>query len=219
MFEAIAVSDRARLRQLAQKFLLQAGNKPASLLSLDHICDSPPSIQKASYTDVASVLSTFLGYSRLLRELGAGNTVQCNQRGIQRLFGFREADDGAFFVPSYTYLYDRITKLRVPTLLDSDAGYNISNTRLCSIIETIMGDRLRIRISGLDETLRKCAAFSICMNHVTIGCRTGDCVRQHPAALDRTWYNGQVRLHLQHILILQALFCRLSTRERGRYRR
>ncbi|EIN13315.1 hypothetical protein PUNSTDRAFT_139896 [Punctularia strigosozonata HHB-11173 SS5] len=126
MFHALASEDTIRLQQLAQKFYIQTGNRPAALFSLDCICGSNPAgIQKATPSHVSAVLQFYRAYAQLLRELGAGHHVEINQPAVQQLFGYRTMEDDVFFIPSSTYLGAWIMKNSQPVLYTDDAGHRM----------------------------------------------------------------------------------------------
>jgi hypothetical protein len=209
MFAAIARRDTTNLRQIAEKLYRECGDRPAALLSLDHLCEARLPIETVSPTELSASLSFYQAYARLLHELGSSRDI-CRKEGVPRLFGFQQLkDESKFFVPSITYLNQEIQKARHPSTQDLEhrslgSGVTVASQHLSDRIKEIITGRLSY-VEGLSKACLTSRAFNPCIRHANSECKRVECERQHPPSHDQTWYNNQIRLHLQHALILHPV--------------
>jgi hypothetical protein len=223
MFAAIARGDKTNLHQIAEKLYRVYGDRPAALLSLDHLCEAQLPIETMSPTELLASLSFYQVYAHLLHELGLSRDMY-RKEGVARLFGFQQLkEESRFFIPSITSLYQETQKARHPLTQDFQhrslgSGVTVPSRHLSDCIQRIITVRLSY-VEELSKTCRRSSAFSICITHASSKCWRNDCGRQHPQTYDRTWYNNQIRLHLQHALVLEPVLWRMGGADRGSHRR
>ncbi|KAF9014907.1 hypothetical protein BDQ17DRAFT_1418043 [Cyathus striatus] len=207
MFEAILAGDSTKLLDLGRSFAMTNATTLA-VLCFDYHFKKFPSILNSNAEKVATILGDFLLYTELLNDLRKVKDP-CNNRDIQKLFGFRLSSDNVFFVPAGTYLHLMTGEIPIVLLGRTESGVLISEANLANLYKRCVGKYLRIRVSEEDSLCRGAEAFSPCLSYASLGyCNRPQCPRQHLEAVSLTpsHYNVRVRIHLQQILIAQSLY-------------
>ncbi|KAL0065389.1 hypothetical protein AAF712_007595 [Marasmius tenuissimus] len=206
MFRAVLGNDGPALERLSRSFA-QKDKRTAALLCLDHQFAHFPNIQVMSTTEISPVLDLFAIYIRLLTEI-ASSPTSCSLAGVQRLFTFKMTTQNVFLLTSGSYLHSAVMSGRTRILSSSEEGVLINYADLLGCLQHTLKFRIRSRILEENMACYHAQAFSSpCLASTVLGsCTRSDCSRNHLAQKDMTpeWYNAQVRIFLQHFLILRA---------------
>jgi hypothetical protein len=198
--------DHKQLRDLGQAFARNQ-NYSAALLCLDHFFKTIPRFQSSDCHQVADILAIFTTYVSFLRDT-AHNPDPCHDVSIRRLFGFRLENENEFFLPSNTFLNHRLMEHRMPIIRLVGEGAMVSGHILGRLLLNCLSDRLRDVILREDSICHTTKAFTPCLSYIASGnCYRVECPQIHVdvTSLQPSWYNMRVRIHLQQILIFQAL--------------
>jgi hypothetical protein len=218
MFQAIMSGDQTQLRKLGKGF---ASEKPfAALLCLDHVFQEIPRFQVSDSPQIAEVLTVFTTYIRLLRDT-ALNPDPCHDSAVQKLFGFRHLTENDFLLPTDTFLHRNMLKRGLRPLRWNDEGATISGRDLSRLFSDCLWERLRDRVLQEDDVCRRAKAFSPCLSYAASGyCNRPECPQMHVdvTSLQPQWFNMQVRIHLQQIVIFHSLHS-VSLHPLDRFRR
>ena len=205
MFQAVASYDLIQLRALGQKF---ASRKEvmSALLCFDHYFQNFPRIIVMEAAEISTILADFLSYCSMLREV-AISPDPCNNPDIQKLFGFQASTENIFLLPEGTYLHQSFLALRA-TIRVSEQGALVTEWDLSQKFKDCLFTRISNRIKEENDICRRTQAFTPCLPFVINDvCNRLQCPRQHIHYTSCTpaWYNVQVRIHLQQILIFHNL--------------
>lgn len=205
MFQAITSSDSKALRRLGKKFASK-GDSVSALMCYDHYFNDMPSVSRMAATDISELLTDFLAYCGSLHHI-ANIQDPCKNLGIQKLFNIVPSTDNTFFLRSSTYLHERILHSRTPLARENEQGVFVFELELARKINYHLITRLTAKIKTQHEACRRAQVFNPCTPFIANYCSRKECPRHHiaPASLTREWYNLQVRIHLQQILVIQEL--------------
>lgn len=210
MFQAIVAKKAAILQALGHKFYHEYGDTIAALLCLDHGFRANLKIQAASCTEIASVLQSFVIYSRELARI-AHEQDPANDPGLQRLFGFsliREVEN-MVRIPQNTFLHKcSLQRNSLNIRQDATEDIHLPSWELKSLIHDAIRDKLLQLVKDENEQCRKAPALSPCSTHAVVRtCTSNTCTAGHfdVQTLDKAWYTARVRIHLQQILIYQTI--------------
>lgn len=205
MFQAITSSDSKALRLLGKR-LASKGESVSALMCYDHYFNDMPSMSRMAASDISEFLADFLAYSGFLHRI-ANTQDPCKNPGIQKLFNIIPSTDNTFFLRNSTYLHERILQSHTPLARENEQGVFVSELELSRKIKYHLTARLTAKIKTQNEACRRAQAFNPCVPFITNYCSRKECPRHHiaPVSLTREWYNLQVRIHLQQILVIQAL--------------
>lgn len=208
MFEAIRSYNKKDLRDLGRKFILKCLPIPA-ILCFDHYFAAVPVMYALSPSDISDVLQDFLAYCNLLQHL-INTPNPCNSSQICKLFSILPLQEGTFLLPTATYLNNRILETRTPLLGTNDRGIIISERELSRRLKDFIADWLREQIYKQNKECLRAQAFNTCTLFATRYCAKRECLDRHipTVALTSDWFNLQVKIHLQQLLILQ-IYCNL----------
>lgn len=206
MFEAIKAGDLKLLRTLSKQFVSR-GDKVSAVLCLDHYFQSFPNLHNFTSLELSELLHDFLGYCRSLESLIV-TPNPCNSLLIQKLFRIYPSSDNILWLPNATFLHNKLLETRANLVGSDEEGILISEWELTRRFKEFLINRL-LHVVKLENDSCHCAsAFNPCLPYiVNRQCNRPQCPRQHieTTSLTRSWYNLQVRIHLQQILILQTL--------------
>jgi len=206
MFKAVLADDRTALERLGRSFM-QQDRRAAALLCLDQRFAHFPNIQVMSATEISPILDLFDAYIKLLTNI-ASSPTSCNLSGVQRLFNFKMATQNVFLLAPGSYLHSEVMRGRTRVQSSSDEGFLINYADLLGCLQHTLKFRIRSRILDENEACYHAKAFiSPCLASTVLGsCTRSDCSRAHLPQNDLTpeWYNAQIRIFLQHFLILRA---------------
>ncbi|KIM48469.1 hypothetical protein M413DRAFT_440213 [Hebeloma cylindrosporum] len=205
MFKAITSSDSKGLRSLGKKFASK-GELISALICYDHYFSDLPNMSRMSVTDISELLADFLAYCGFLLHI-ANAQDPCKDPGIQKLFNIVPSTDNTFFLRTSTYLHERILASRTPLARENEQGVFVSESELARKINYNMVADLTAKVKAENDACRRAQVFNPCIPFITNFCNRRDCPRHHipSVSLTREWYNLQVRIHLQQILVIQAL--------------
>ncbi len=218
MFEAIRSTSKKDLRELGKGFILKGLPIPA-ILCFDHYFATIPVMYTMSPSDISNVLQDFLAYCNLLQRL-VNIDNPCSNRQICKLFSILPQQEGTFLLPTATYLNNRILEIRPPPILSTnDQGIIIAEWELSRRLRGFIADWLREQIYKQNKECQRSQAFNTCTLYATRYCARRDCQDRHipTAALTSDWFNLQVKIHLQQLLILQIYCNRMHPGERMRH--
>ncbi|KAF8807162.1 hypothetical protein BYT27DRAFT_7189247 [Phlegmacium glaucopus] len=207
MFEAINAGDLKLLRTLSKKFVSR-NDRVSAVLCLDHYFQSFPSLRNLTSLELSELLHDFHFYCRSLETLILARNP-CNNILIRKLFRIHPSSDNIFLLPNATFLHSKIIATRVNLVRSDEEGILISEWELRRKFKECLMDRLLHIVQTENNSCRHDAsAFTPCLPYiVNRQCNRVQCPRQHieASSLTRSWYNLQVRIHLQQILIFQTL--------------
>lgn len=207
MFHFISIGDSKNLRTLGRKFA-SYNHLTSAVLCFDHFFQSWPNIRNMTSAEISELLDDFLQYCGILHQLACSPNPSNNAR-IQRLFGIVPSSDNVFFLHRGTFLHGRVIESRATLAGSNDQGIYVSEWELSRRFRESLMERLNSRILAEAYACAKDAsAFYPCPLHVvTSHCYRRECPRQHVSTeeLTREWYTLQVRIHLQQVLVIQAL--------------
>lgn len=163
-------------------------------------------MSRMSATEISELLVDFLAYCRLLQSI-ANLQDPCKNPGIQKLFNIVPSTDNTFFLCDSTYLHERTLDSRTPLVRTNEQGVFVSELELSRKINYHIIELLTAKIRTQNDACRRAQAFNPCISFITNFCGRRECPRHHilPVSLTREWYNLQVRIHLQQILVIQVL--------------
>ena len=209
MFHLINIKEWQSLRTLGRKFAAD-NHLTSALLCYDHFFHTWPKMRNLTSADISGLLDDFLQYCGILHQLFSSPDPSNNPR-LQRLFGVMPSSDRMFFLRCGTFLHDMIVDSRAILAASNDQGVYISEWELSRRFREILLNRLNIRIvSEANACAKDAPAFYPCPVYtLTSNCFRRECPREHlpNAALTRDWYALQVKIHLQQVLVIQALAC------------
>ena len=205
MFQAITSSDLKGLRLLGKKFALK-GESVSALMCYDHYFNDIPSVSRMAATDISEFLTDFIAYCGSLHRV-ANTQDLCKNPGIQKLFNIVPSTDNTFFLRNSTYLHERILHSQTPLARENEQGVFVFELELSKKIYYHLITRLTSKIKIQNDACRRAQVFNPCTPFITNHCGRKECPRHHiaPVSLTREWYNLQVRIHLQQILVIQEL--------------
>jgi hypothetical protein len=192
---------------LADIFLKQYRDSPASILCLDHFFTSPPRIQVADSREASASLQLFQEYIRLLRHV-AMDQAENMDSNVQKLFAIQLTDQ-LFLLPLGTHLHRYVLDKRIVVARSTEQGLFVAPREAAFAIRQALLQRLRHRISLEDTVCLRARAFNpVCLQFSVYNqCNRPECARHHlnAAALTVEWYTTHIRVHLQQFVILQVL--------------
>jgi len=206
MFEAIKAGDLKVLRTLSKQFVSR-GDRVSAVLCLDHYFHSFPSLRNLTSLDLSELLHDFLFYCRSLEDLILLPNP-CNNIRIRKLFRIHPSSDNILLLPNATFLHSKIIETRANLVRSDEEGILISEWELTRKFKECLMNRLLGIIKTENDSCHHAPAFTPCLPYiVNRQCNRVQCPRQHidTTSLTRSWYNLQVRIHLQQILIFQTL--------------
>ena len=207
MFEAIKAGDLKLLRTLSKQFTSR-GDRVSAVLCLDHYFQSFPNIRNWTSLEISELLHDFLVYCRSLEGL-ISTPSPCNRTPIQKLFRICPSSDNIFLIRNATFLHSKLVASRVNLVRSDEEGILISEWELThKFKDCLMDHLLHIVTIENDSCHYDASAFYPCLPYiVNRQCTRKQCPRQHLEAtsLTRSWYNLQVKIHLQQILIFHTL--------------
>ena len=208
MFEAIRSFNRQDLRDLGKKFILTGHPTPA-ILCFDHYFATIPVMQTLSPKDISEVLQDFLAYCNLLRHL-INTEDPCSNPHICKLFSILPLQEGTFLLPTATYLNNKILETRTPPLRTNDLGVVISQWELSHRLREFITGWLRDQIYKQNKEFQRSQAFNTCSLYTVRSCARRECHDRHmpTVVLTADWFNLQVKIHLQQLLVIQ-IYCNL----------
>jgi hypothetical protein len=206
MFHAIRWSDTTRLRDLGVKFASRNEDMQA-LLCFDHYFNNFPNVVVMEASEVSKVLDGFYLYCRLL--FSAANTPDlCNSPLVQKLFCIHPSTEKVFMLPTGTFLHKMIVESRVITAEAREDGVLVNEWDLARHFKGCLFARLRMRVIAENEMCRRTRVFTPCLNFaINDVCNRRECPRDHVSYtfFTHAWFNLQVKIHLQQILIFHSL--------------
>ena len=208
MFGAIYAGDLKILRVLGKKFASK-DDRVSAILCLDHYFQSFPNLRNLTSLELSELLHDFLIYCQYLENM-ISIPNPCNSTLIQKLFRICSSSDNILCLPSATFLHSKLIEApRVNLFRSDEEGILISEWELTrKFKECLMNRLLEIVKKENDSCHYEASAFNPCLPYIiNRQCNRMQCPRQHIEAtsLTRSWYNLQVRIHLQQILIFQTL--------------
>ena len=207
MFEAIKAGNLKLLRTLSKQFTTR-GDRASAALCLDHYFQSFPNIRNWSSLEISELLNDFLLYCRSLQAL-ISTSNPCNRIPIQKLFRICPSTDNIFLIPNATFLHSKLNASRVNLVRSDEEGILISEWELTRKFKKCLMDHLlHIVTTENNSCHHDASAFYPCLPYIVHRqCTRRQCPRQHLEAtsLTRSWYNLQVKIHLQQILIFHTL--------------
>ena len=207
MFEAIKAGDFNLLRTLSKQFTSR-GDRTSAALCLDHYFQSFPNIRNWTSLEISELLHDFLVYCRSLQAL-ISIPNPCNRTHIQKLFRICPFSDNIFLIRNATFLHSKLMASRVNLVRSVEEGVLISEWELTrKFKEYLMDHLLHVVTTENDSCRHDASAFYPCLPYiVNRQCTRKQCPRQHleAASLTGSWYNLQVKIHLQQILIFHTL--------------
>ena len=207
MFEAIKPGDLKLLRTLSKQFISR-GDRVSAVLCLDHYFQSFPNIRNWTSLEISELFHDFLVYCRSLETL-ISTPNPCNRIPVQKLFRICPSSDNTFLIRNATLLHSKLIASRVNLVRSDDEGILISECELTRKFRECLTDHLLHIVKLENDSCRYDApAFYPCLPYiVNRQCARKQCPRQHieVASLTRSWYNLQVKIHLQQILIFHTL--------------
>ncbi|KDR84732.1 hypothetical protein GALMADRAFT_260438 [Galerina marginata CBS 339.88] len=207
MFQYIKSGDSKNLRILGKKFASQ-NHVTAAIMCFDHFFTTWPNMHRMSSFEICEFLCDFLEYCNLMQKI-ANITSPCRNPHIRKLFGIVPSTENIFFLPSTTFLHGKVIESRAPLTGSNEQGVFITEWDLSRRFREYLLRRLTNRVIVENNACKLAQAFNPCPPHILNSyCNRKDCPRQHliPSTLTREWYNLQVRIHLQQILVIQS-FC------------
>ena len=206
MFEAIKAGDLKLLRTLSKQFTSR-GDRVSAVLCLDHYFQSFPNIRNWTSLEISELLHDFLVYCRSLETL-ISTSNPCNKIPIQKLFRICPSSDNIFLIRNATFLHSKLIASRVNLVRSDEEGILISEWELTHKFRECVTDHLLHIVKLENDFCRYASAFYPCLPYIVIRqCTRKQCPRQHleVTSLTRSWYNLQVKIHLQQILIFHTL--------------
>jgi hypothetical protein len=207
MFEAIKAGDLKVLRSLSKQFASR-GDKVSAVLCLDHYFQSFPNLRNFTSAELSELLQDFFIYCRFL-ETSILIPNPCHSGLIQKLFQIYPSSNNILLLPNATFLHSKLIETRVNLVRSDEEGILISEWELVRKFKECLSDRLlHIVTMENDSCHYDASAFNPCLPYiVNRQCNRPQCPRQHieASSLTRSWYNLQVKIHLQQILIFQTL--------------
>ena len=182
-------------------------DKALRLLTLDFLFDDMSSaLDVSSQAGIVSSLELFYEYSLLIRDAALDKTPW-DSPWLSRLFQFEKDGEDIRIKPN-TFLYEE-RRTRGPSSnqsvenLEPCTAATLSREELTHDLSRCLAERLRSRIGAKDRILSRLRLFNPCIQLVLYGTCRGEHSASHE--LDEGWFNRRVRLHLQHIMILDNL--------------
>lgn len=211
MFEAIRTSNKKVLRDLGRKFILKSLPIPA-ILCFNHYFAAIPVMYAMSQSEISDILRDFFAYCNLLQHL-VYTASPCSNPQICKLFSILTRQEGTFLLPTATYLNIRILETRSRTSLwgSNDEGIIISEGELSRRLREFISGWLREQVYKQNNECQRAQAFNTCTLFTVKYCTREKCSDRHIAAeaLTSNWFNLQVKIHLQQLLIVQ-IYCNLT---------
>lgn len=206
MFEAMKAGDLKILRTLSKQFSSR-GDRVSALLCLDYYFQSFPNLRNLTSLQLSELLHDFLVYCQSLESLIL-TPNPCNSIRIQKLFQIYPSSDNILLLPNATFLHSNLIDTRVNLVRSDEAGILISEWELTRKFKECLSSRLLDIVKVENDSCHYAPAFNPCLIYtINRQCNRVQCPRQHIEAnsLTRSWYNLQIRIHLQQILIFQTL--------------
>lgn len=209
MFEAIEAGDLKLLRTLSKQFTSRGDDtgRMSAVLCLDHYFQSFPNIRNWSSFEISELLHDFLVYCQSLEFL-ISTPNACNNIPIQKLFGICPSSNNIFFIRNASFLHSRLIASRVNVVRSNEEGIFVSEWELTRKFKECLMDHLLHIVTIENDSCHYASAFHPCLPHiVSRQCARKQCPRKHldATSLTRSWYNLQVKIHLQQILIFHTL--------------
>jgi hypothetical protein len=210
MFEAIEAGNLKLLRTLSKQFTSRGdvNGRMSAILCLDHYFQSFPNIRNWTSFEISELLHDFLVYCRSLESLIC-TPNPCNSIPIQKLFGICPSSDNIFFIRNATFLHSGLIASRANLVRSTEEGILISEWELTRKFKECLMDHLLNIVTTENESCHyDASAFHPCLPYiVNRQCARKQCPRQHldATSLTRSWYNLQVKIHLQQISIFHTL--------------
>lgn len=163
-------------------------------------------MSRMAASDISEFLTDFLAYCGFLHRI-ANTKDPCKNLEIQKLFNIVPSTDNTFFLRNSTYLHEKILESQTPLARENEQGVFVFELELSRKINYHLIARLTAKIKTQNEACRRAQVFNPCIPFITNYCNRKECPRHHipSASLTREWYNLQVRIHLQQILVIQVL--------------
>lgn len=206
MFHAIRWSDTTQLRDLGAKFASR-NEVIQALLCFDHYFNKFPNVVVTEASEFSKVLDGFFVYCRLLFSV-ATTPDSCNSPLMQKLFCIQPSTERVFMLPTGTFLYKRIVESRVVITESREDGVLVNEWDLARWFRECLFTHLRMRVIAENEICRRTRVFTPCLNFaINDVCNRRECPRDHISytSFTHAWYNLQVKIHLQQILIFHTL--------------
>ena len=201
MFKEISSGCRENLIRRANIFL-NSGNTHAALLCLDRQFEDTPDFTDMSIFEMACVLELFLRYVEMLQDL-AFSADPCTESRVWTLFGYRLHEQGTFWVPAGTLLYEQVSRETSDSM--SEAGLVLSRQDLLKMFQKCLRSRLLARVAMENDKCHAAPALVPCLDHVVYGdCNGLICNRVHIFP-DKNWFNTWTRVHLLQIQIYHTI--------------
>ena len=201
MFQLISKGDYKHLRALGERLYHGCQDSISALLCFDHFFSMPFNLQELSTSGLATVLASFLLYTKGLTSIAFHRTASSDPR-FQRLFGFQQASANMFLVFRGSLLATEILKNSRILVTKDEAGIVVRGVDLDWMLNNWMRSHLVLRIKN-----HSARAFSPCIPYTMIGdCYRGsDCRHAHLAATSLTsdWFHCRIRIIFQQILVYQ----------------
>ncbi|EIN13221.1 hypothetical protein PUNSTDRAFT_128910 [Punctularia strigosozonata HHB-11173 SS5] len=172
MFRAIADGDNAHLKQLRHELRDNSGDKAAILLCLDSICndETVQTVATATPAQILSTLGLYREYAQSVRDLLPAEFETHIKPEISQLFGLQARGASAFLVPSNAYIHKKLkSQDRLLVHGNERDGTIVSSQSLLGCIQTIMDNRLMIRITSPAVARHAIARDSISRRTITHG--------------------------------------------------
>jgi hypothetical protein len=206
MFRAIKSSESTQLRDLAVKFEARKEVIQA-LLCFDHYFNCFPNIVAMEASELSKVLDGFHAYCRLLFSV-AITPDSCNSPLMQKLFCIHPSTEKVFMLPTGTFLHKKIVASRAFVTEAREDGVLINEWDLARRLREYLFGHLRMRVIAENDMCQRTMAFAPCLNFaINNSCNRVECPRGHVShsSFTHAWYNLQVKIHFQQILIFHTL--------------
>ncbi|TFK22063.1 hypothetical protein FA15DRAFT_623047 [Coprinopsis marcescibilis] len=208
MFQNIKTLDLKALRLLGHQFLKRKETAQA-LLCFDHCFGSQNlnTFANLKNSQVCQILADFLAYCTVLRMVAS--SLDLENSSTQRLFGFHGADaENMYHVPRGTRLYELLDQGRRLVLHHEEDSPILSGQVIQETLKNELWRRMAKRIRHENDLCRRSNLFTPCLPFIINSeCRLINCFRQHIPwqELDEDWFNSQVRMYLQQVMIFHTL--------------
>jgi hypothetical protein len=173
-----------------------------ALLCFDHYFNNFPNVVVMEVSEVC-----FLVYCLLLFSV-VNTPHSCNSPHVQKLFCIHPSTEKVLMLPTGTFLHKMFVEARVVIPEAREDGVVINEWDLARRFRECLFVRLHMRVIAENEMCRRTRVFIPCLNFaINDVCNRRECPRDHIpyTSFTHAWYNLQVKIHLQQILIFHTL--------------
>lgn len=210
MFRHLQSNSLEQLLELSDKFLNHHKNPICSLRCLDHAFSSPSLFHDMTFETAPQTLRYFKSYTEVL-QIPLFFPDPLKESDIQKLLAINKISDEEFIVANNSILLNQKYALNdaIHTLRTGDGGSVISRWELMRLMAWVLRKHLHTRITEENRACHASPVFRMCLQAAVFGmCRRERCQAYHmqdTSPFKAREYNTLVRIHLQQIMIYDAI--------------